>query len=120
MALLIFTATTPSVLLSSQSSSTSQASAFPASLSSRFCNNHFTLTPKSYANGYIQAPFIFQRRGALIATAAADIDSVGSDNPEPSPEKKEESVPAMYDRLEVLAERWLQLDGLHSLLFLSL
>ncbi|KAL3357349.1 hypothetical protein AABB24_017843 [Solanum stoloniferum] len=93
MALLIFTTTTPSVLLSSQSSSTSQASAFPASLSSRFCNNHITLTPKSYANGNIQAPFIFKRRGALIATAAADIDSVGSDNPEPSPEKNEESVP---------------------------
>lgn len=37
MALLIFTATTPSVLLSSQSSSTSQASAFPASLCKYCC-----------------------------------------------------------------------------------
>ncbi|XP_055809100.1 50S ribosomal protein 5 alpha, chloroplastic-like [Solanum dulcamara] len=90
MALLIFTTTTPSVLLSSHSS---QASAFPASLSSRFCNNHITLTPKSYAIGNIRAPFIFKRRDALIAQAAADVDSVGSDNPEPSPEKNEESVP---------------------------
>ncbi|CAN4118688.1 unnamed protein product [Withania somnifera] len=88
MALLIFTTTTPFVFLS-----TSQPSAFPASLSSRFCNNHTTLTLKSYANSHIQAPFIFKRRAALIAKAAADIDSVGSDTPEPSPEKNEESVP---------------------------
>jgi len=41
MALLIFTTTTPSVLLSSQSSSTSQASAFPASLCKYHCLTFF-------------------------------------------------------------------------------
>ncbi|KAM3288469.1 50S ribosomal protein 5 alpha, chloroplastic [Capsicum chacoense] len=91
MALLIFTTTTPSVLLSS--SSASLASGFPTSQSSRFCNNHITLTTKSYGSGNIQAPFVFKRRGALIAKAAADVDGVGSDSPEPSPEKNEESVP---------------------------
>ncbi|OIS97714.1 PREDICTED: 50S ribosomal protein 5, chloroplastic [Nicotiana attenuata] len=86
MSLLIFT-TAPSVPLSSHSSSTS---AFP---SSRLCNSHITLKLKSYANYHIQAPLIFNKRGALIAKAAADIDSVGSDNPEPAPENNEESVP---------------------------
>ncbi|KAJ8534124.1 hypothetical protein K7X08_007448 [Anisodus acutangulus] len=102
MAVLIFTTTTPSLLVSS----TSQTCAFP---SSRFCNNHVTLTTKSYANGNIQAPFIFKKRDALIAKAAADIDGVGSDNPEPSPEKNEESVSfenlPLESKLQQMAEQ---------------
>ncbi|XP_060177223.1 large ribosomal subunit protein cL37 [Lycium barbarum] len=103
MALLIFSTTTSSVLLSSHSS---LPSAFP---SSRFCNNHITLATKSFANGNIQAPLISKKRGALIAKAAADIDSVGSDNPEPSPEKNEESVPVenlpLESKLQQMAEQ---------------
>ncbi|KAK4377835.1 hypothetical protein RND71_004131 [Anisodus tanguticus] len=106
MALLIFTTTTPSLV---HSSTTSVPCAFPAPLYSRFCDNHITLTPMSYANGNIQAPFIVKKRGALIAKAAADVDGVGSDNPEPSPEKKEESVPVeslpLESKLQQMAEQ---------------
>ncbi|XP_009804387.2 large ribosomal subunit protein cL37 alpha-like [Nicotiana sylvestris] len=86
MALLFNTppTTTPSSHASSNSS-TFAATSYPFF---RFCNDPIALQPKSYVNYYIQAPFILKGRSALIAKAATDIDSAGSDNTESDEESK--------------------------------
>ncbi|MCD7472450.1 hypothetical protein HAX54_013685 [Datura stramonium] len=95
---LLFTITTPSTTRLSLHSSTF---AHPFS---RFCNNPIALQPKSHVNCYIQAPFIFKERSALIAKAASDIDSMDSDNPE----SDEESV--SVDNLPLESKLQLKLE----------
>ncbi|KAK4346117.1 hypothetical protein RND71_036293 [Anisodus tanguticus] len=92
---LLFT-TTPTTRLS-----TSSTFAHPFS---RFCDDHIVLQPKSYVSYYIQSSFIIKERGALIAKAASDIDSVDSDNLE----SDEESV--SIDNLPLESKLQLKLE----------